>query len=472
MNQNISLLTASETAEAVRKKKISPVEITETYLQRIELLDPILHAYITVTTELALAQAKGVERRVMKGQTDSPLLGVPVAVKDQFWTKGIRTTCGSSAYKDFVPEVDATVITRLRDAGSILLGKLHMQLGALQEDPPPFGECRNVWDPERHPGGSSTGSAVALAAHLCAASVGEDTGGSGRNPASWSGVTGLRPTYGRVSRYGNMPFCWYLDIASPMGKTVEDTALILQALSGYDPKDPYTSKRAVPNYSASLTKSIKGVRIGVIQEFFSDAVDPDVRRLINEAIHVLQGLGAKIKNISIPTVKLGGSMYLTLAFPEAATVHTAILQSQTKYPSRSVRARLWAKSLFPAHVINNALKVRALLRNDLLDAFKNVDLLLSPTTTTPAPPYYGYAERSSAGEDSEMAIADWLSYCASYALAGLPAISVPCGFTKAKHPLPVGMQLGGPPFSEEHLLQVSNIYQTSTPWHTHRAPVD
>ena len=244
-------LSAAETARAMRRKQVSPVDVVQAYLSRIDRLNTTLGAYITVLPEQALAAARQAEQTLMRGDTVGPLFGVPVAIKDQFWTRGILTTNGSRVYRDFIPDDDATVTARLQQAGTILLGKLNLSelaMGGTQQ--PPWGMPRNPWDLERTPGESSSGSGVALAAHLCAASVGEDTGGSGRGPAAYCNAVGLRPTFTRVSRYGMTPMCWFMDAAAPMTKTVEDCALVLGAIAGYDPKDPSTSRRPVPDYTA------------------------------------------------------------------------------------------------------------------------------------------------------------------------------------------------------------------------------
>ena len=248
---DLAFLSAAETAQAIATKQASPVDVVQAYLSRIERLDGHLHAYITVLRDEALAAARQAEQALKRGDALPPLFGVPMAVKDQFWTKGILTTNGSRVYRDFVPSEDATIVTRLKEAGAILLGKLNLSelaMGGTQQ--PPYGIPRNPWDLERTPGESSSGSGVALAAHLCAASVGEDTGGSGRGPASCCSAVGLRPTFTRVSRYGMTPMCWFTDAASPMTKTVRDCALVLGAIAGYDPQDPSTSRNAVPDYTA------------------------------------------------------------------------------------------------------------------------------------------------------------------------------------------------------------------------------
>src|SRR5919198_3802101 len=265
---DIPWLSAAETAVAIKTKQVSPVEVVQAYLDRIERLDGPLHAYITVMRDAALAAARQAEQTVLRGNDLGLLFGVPVAVKDQFWTRGTLTTNGSRVYRDFVPDDDATIVTRLAKAGTILLGKLNLSelaMGGTQQ--PPWGIPCNPWDLERTPGESSSGSGAALAAQLWAASVGEDTGGSGPGPAACCSVVGLRPTFTRVSRYGMTPMCWFADAAAPMTKTVRDCALVLGAIAGYDPKDPFTSRKPVPDYTTQLDRRrLYGIRVGLIRE--------------------------------------------------------------------------------------------------------------------------------------------------------------------------------------------------------------
>ena len=266
----IPFLSASSTAAEIRSKGVSSVEVVQAYLNRIDRLDSTLKAYITVCREEALASASRLDSDLGKGQNLGPLAGVPVAVKDQYQTAGILTTNGSKVYQDFIPTQDSTVVSRIKQAGGVLLGKLNLsELAMGGTEQPPWGIPGNPWDLERTPGESSSGSGVALAAHLCAASMGEDTGGSGRGPASYCGVVGLRPTFTRITRYGMTPMCWFMDAAAPMTKTVEDCALLLGTVAGYDPNDPCTSRRAVPDYTAGLGKGISGLRVGLIRELLS-----------------------------------------------------------------------------------------------------------------------------------------------------------------------------------------------------------
>lgn len=385
-NTELAWLSAAETAAAIRTKQVSPVEVVEAYLARIDQYDGQLRAYITLLRQEALAAARVAEQLVLQGDAGGPLFGVPVAVKDQFWTQGILTTNGSRVYRDFVPSEDATVMTRLMAAGMILLGKLNMsELAMGGTENPPWGIPRNPWAFDHTPGESSSGSGVALAAHLCAASVGEDTGGSGRGPASYCNAVGLRPTFTRVSRYGMTPMCWYLDAAAPMTKTVRDCALLLGAIAGHDRRDPFTSRRAVPDYTADLGRDLRGVRVGLIRELHDDAgMHPEIKQAIEQAVEVLRQQGAEVRDVSIPLIALAGAIFVGVADTEGAGARDAVLRTQAEDLDRASRTRLQAAALVPAKVYNRALKARVLLRQQFLTALQGVDILVS--ATAPAPP--------------------------------------------------------------------------------------
>lgn len=467
---DIAFLSAVDTAKAIRAKEVSPVEVVQAYLARIERLNGTLNAYISVVAEAALAAARRAERTLQNGADVGPLFGVPVAVKDQFWTRGILTTNGSRAYRDFVPTEDATVITRLAQAGTILLGKLAMSelaLGGTRA--PAWGIARNPWDLERTPGESSSGSGVALAAHLCAASVGEDTGGSGRAPAAYCNAVGLRPTYTRVSRHGLMPACWFLDQAAPMTKTVEDCAFVLAAIAGYDPKDPSTSRRAVPNYSSFLGRGIRGMRVGLIRELHEHPdVHPEVKRAVEAAAATMRGLGAELREISIPLLPLAGALYIAIGDTEGAGACDELLRNQPGDLDPASRTRLQAAALVPFKIYNRAMKARVLLRQQFMEALGQVDVLLSPTSPYPAPKHSVLTAPFVDTDDLRARFFFRRSYTGCYALAALPAISIPGGFTADR--LPIGLQLGARPFAEETLLQVAHAYEQATVWHVQRAP--
>jgi aspartyl-tRNA(Asn)/glutamyl-tRNA(Gln) amidotransferase subunit A len=470
VSSDMAFLSAAETARAIRTKQVSPVEVVQAYLARIARLDTTLHAYITVLQEAALSAARQAEQQLMGGARLGPLFGVPVAVKDQFWTRGILTTNGSRAYRNFVPPDDATVITRLRQAGTILLGKLtlsELAMGGTRQ--PPWGIPRNPWDLERTPGESSSGSGVALAAHLCATSVGEDTGGSGRGPGAYCNVVGLRPTYTRVSRYGMTPMCWFMDAAAPMSKTVEDCALVLGAIAGYDPHDPFTSRRPVPDYTAQLGQPLRGIRVGLIRELHAhNDMHPEVRTAIDNALTVLREQGADVQEVSIPLIAVTGAIFVGIADTEGAGARDDLLRSRAAELDAATRTRLQAAALVPAKLYNRAMKARVVLRQQFMAALNQVDILVSATAPQPPPKHAALTAPFVGADDVRARFFFRRAYTGCYALTALPAISVPGGFTTDN--LPIGLQLGARPFAEGLLLQVAHAYEQATPWHTRRAP--
>ena len=469
-NDDIAFLSAAATAEAIRNGGLAPVDAVRAYLDRIDSLDSRLSAYITVTREEALDAAEQVGRRLSAGESLGPLAGVPAAVKDQFWTKGILTTNGSRVYQDFVPSEDATVIKRLKEAGMVLLGKLNMSelaMGGTRN--PPWGIAANPWDLERTPGESSSGSGVALSAHLCAASIGEDTGGSGRGPAAYCGVVGLRPTFTRVSRYGMSHMCWFMDAAAPMTKTVEDCALVLGAIAGYDPNDPYTSRLPVPDYTRGMKDGVQGLRVGLVRELHNSSdMHPEVRSAIDASLAVFKDLGADVKDVSIPLVELAGAIFVGIADTEGAGARDEILRTRPQDLDQASRTRLLSGALVPAKLYNRAAKARVLLRRQFMEALQDVDVLVSPTSPYPAPKHTALTARFENAEDVRARFFFRRAYTGCYALTALPAISVPGGFTGEG--LPIGLQLGAAPFAETTLFRAAYAYEQATPWHTRVAP--
>ena len=469
-NDDIAFLSAAATAEAIRNGSLTPMDAVRAYLDRIDSLDSRLSAYITVTREEALDAAEQVGRRLSAGERLGPLAGVPAAVKDQFWTKGILTTNGSRIYQDFVPSEDATVIKRLKEAGMVLLGKLNMSelaMGGTRN--PPWGIAANPWDLERTPGESSSGSGVALSAHLCAASIGEDTGGSGRGPAAYCGVVGLRPTFTRVSRYGMSHMCWFMDAAAPMTKTVEDCALVLGAIAGYDPNDPYTSRLPVPDYTRGMKDGVQGLRVGLVRELHNSSdMHPEVRSAIDASLAVFKDLGAEVKDVSIPLVELAGAIFVGIADTEGAGARDEILRTRPQDLDQASRTRLLSGALVPAKLYNRAAKARVLLRRQFMEALQDVDILVSPTSPYPAPKHTALTARFENAEDVRARFFFRRAYTGCYALTALPAISVPGGFTGEG--LPIGLQLGAAPFAETTLFRAAYAYEQATPWHTRVAP--
>ena len=467
---NVPFLSAAATASAIRAKQVSSVEAVQAYLERIDKLDPTLKAYITVCREEALEAAGRLDSDLAKGATSGPLAGVPLAVKDQYQTAGILTTNGSKVYQDFVPTGDATVISRIKRAGGILLGKLNMsELAMGGTEQPPWGIPGNPWDLERTPGESSSGSGVALAAHLCAASMGEDTGGSGRGPASYCGVVGLRPTFTRITRHGMTHMCWFLEAAAPMTKTVEDCALLLAAVAGYDPNDPYTSRRPVPDYTAHLGQGISGLRVGLIRELHETAdAHPEVKGAIEAALEVFRSLGCQVREVSIPLITKAGAIFVGIADTEGAGARDEILRTRPEHLDRASRTRLQSAALVPAKVYNRAAKARVLLRQQMMEVLDQVDVLVSATAPYPAPKHTDLTATFEDADDVRSRFFVRRSYTGCYPLAALPAISLPGGFTSNN--LPIGLQLGARPFAEEKLLRAAHAYEQATSWHQRLAP--
>ena len=467
--REIPYLSAAELAGLIQSRQVSPVAAAEAYLERIAAVDGRLNSYITVTGELALAAARQAEGEIAAGNYRGPLHGLPVAVKDQFHTAGIRTTGGSALLRDFVPDEDATVMARLKDAGAVLLGKLNMSEFAMADIyRHAYGTPRNPWDLARNPGTSSSGSGAATAAFLCATSLGEDTGGSIRGPANFSGLVGLRPTYGRVSRYGVMGGSWSMDTVGPISRTVEDAALTLQAIAGYDPKDPYTRDVPVPDYRAALTGDLGGLRVGVVGERMdAPNLDPEMRAAVSAAVSALGELGADVREVSIPLAPAAGAVTMAIIGVEWASLHRQIFEPNLAEMDHNNRIRFLTGGVMPAQAYNKAQKLRALLRRQVLAALAEVDVLALPSGIGPAPP----VESVPGVPSKELARAGLnarISFTGPFNLAGVPAISVPCGFTASG--LPLGLQLAGRPFAEETLFRAAYAYERATDWHTRRPP--
>ena len=463
--QDIPFLPAAELSRLIKSRTVSPVEAVEAYLERIGGLNSKLYAYLTVCPDRALQAAREAERSIIRGDYLGPMHGIPVAVKDQLSTKGIRTTGGSLIYKDHVPTEDATVIAKLYASGAILLGKLNMTEFATSSLSHMFDTARNPWDLERLTGMSSTGSGAATAAFMCATSLGEDTGGSVRLPAAWCGIVGLRPSWGRVSRYGLMPGCWSLDTVGPLSRTVEDCAMTLQVIAGHDPRDAYTWDVPVPDYRAVLDGDIAGVKVGVVKEIlYSDAVDPEILASVKKATSVLEELGASVKEVSIPLAPHALSISSGLRI-EAPVTHWELLKHRRRELARENRISYMVGSILPAQAYYKAQKLRDLLRRQVLDALKETDMLLTPTTgiaaqsiaPDPAVQTEGTAKRFS-----------W-ALTAAFSLANTPALSMCCGFTSED--LPIGLQIAGRPFDETTVLKTAHAYERSTTWRTRRPPI-
>ena len=457
---DIPFLSATELSSLIGSKEVSPVEATEAYLDRIDDLDFKFNAYLTVSRKEALLAAREAEQAILDGNYLGPMHGIPFSVKDQLWSKGVRSTGGSRLLVDFIPDEDATAVANLKRAGAILLGKTNMTefaMGPAQI----FSTPRNPWDLDSHTGGSSSGSGAAAAAFLCATSVGEDTGGSVRMPSAWCGVVGLRPSWGRVSRYGLMGIVWSMDSIGPISRSVEDAAMTLGAMAGYDPKDPYTWDKPVPDYRGALDGNIRGVRVGVVTEMVgSDGADPEVKAAVLDAVSVLGELGASVDEVSIPMVKHAVNIMAALYLVEPALDQRDRITGRLQEYGPANRVRLLVGSILPAQVYHKAQKLRSLLRQQVLEALQRVDVLVLPTMGRPAPLIEGF-------EKGALLPVSYL-FTPMFPLANAPAMSVPCGFSSRG--LPIGLQIGGRPAEEDMILKVGYAYEQATTWHTVRPP--
>ncbi len=467
--------TFKQVSDAVQTKKVSAVEVTKFFLSRIERMNPQLNAFIALNSK-ALDEAQAIDEKVKKNESVGPLAGVPFGIKDMLCTKGLRTTAGSKILENFIPPYDATVVSRLRNAGVTILGKLNQDEFAMGSSTETsfFGNCKNPWNTAFVPGGSSGGSAAAQAARLAMGTIGTDTGGSIRQPASFCGIVGIKPTYGRVSRYGIIAFASSLDQAGPMVSSVEDAAVCLEAICGHDPMDSTTSQRKVPSFSSELSSNVKGMRIGVVKEYASGRIHPDVEKTYNLALEKLKQLGAAIIEVSIPLTEFAVPMYYLIAASEASSnlarydgvkygfradfkdLSTMTLDdfySETR--GQGFGAEVKRRIMLGTHCLssgyydayyNKAGQVRRLMRDQYIEVFKSCDVILSPVTTSPA---FKLGERSS--DPLTMYMND--IFTTSTNLAGLTGMSVPFGMSADK--LPIGVQLTGAHFEEQKVLNVA-----------------
>ena len=466
----IPFLSVAELGRLVQAREVSPVEATEAYLERIDRIDGRLNSYITVSGEEARQAARDAEQAIAAGQYRGPLHGIPVAVKDQFDTGGIRTTYGSSLEWGHVPDTDAVVVAKLKQAGAILLGKLNLSEFALGESfHHPGGQPRNPWDLARNPGISSSGSAAATAAFLCASALAEDTGGSTRIPAAWSGLTGLRPTWGLVSRRGVAGVSWSMDTVGPISHSAEDCAITFQAIAGHDPEDPYSWSGPVPDYVAELQGGAEGLRVGVLREKVAEGgLAPEVRHVIESAVAQLGELGSSVQEVSIPIVENAGAVSKCITDMDGASVHYERLKTRVAEYDHNTRVRLLTAILTPAQAYYKAQKVRTLIRQAVLAALEEVDVIVLPTSPTVAPLLPDEAGIKSQ-EDARSRIAGVRNFTGAFNVANLPALSIPCGFSDDN--LPLSLQIVGKPMADGLLMRVAHAYQQVTDWHLRRPPL-
>ena len=461
----LHFLTIHQAGELMRKGELSPVELTRACLDRIQDTDGQLHSFILLLADEALEQARVAEAEILSGNYKGPMHGIPFALKDLYDTAGVRTTSGSYVDIDRVPTEDATTTARLKAAGGILLGKLAMHEFALggPDWTTPFEPARNPWNLDHITGGSSSGSGSAVASGQCLGALGSCTGGSIRGPASLCGIVGLKATYGRVSRYGVVTLSWSQDHAGPMTWTVEDTAYMLQAIAGHDPKDPTSSRAPVPDYSLSLKEDIRGVRIGLPRHYFFDAdpsVNPEVVATVERAVTVLQELGAHVEEVELPSLDYVRAANSVIMVSEAYAYHEPNIKTRPQEFGEIVRGRFRIGALMSAADYLQAQRVRSWARREFADVLKKVDLLVTPTMTQPAPAFEGYDPTTTVRGRS---------FTAPFNVTGLPAISVPCGFTEDG--LPIGMQIAGKPFDEPGVIQAAYTYQQHARWYEGRPPM-
>ena len=477
--------TLAELARDLKARKISSEELTRFFLARIERHNPALNAFITVLQEQALADARAADKRLARGQ-GGPLTGLPIAHKDIFCTAGVKTSCGSKMLDNFVAPYDATVVTRLKQAGTVLLGKTNMDEFAMgsSNETSFYGPVKNPWDLSKVPGGSSGGSAAAVAARLAPAASGTDTGGSIRQPAALVGLTGLKPTYGRVSRYGMIAFASSLDQAGVITYSAEDCAMLMQAMAGFDERDSTSMDEPVPDYVGALDQPVKGLRIGVPKEFFEKGLDPTVAKLVQAAIDTYRKLGSEVTDVSLPNFWLSVPTYYVVAPAECSSNLARfdgvrygyrckdpvdLLDLYARSRGEGFGAEVKRRIMTGTYVLSagyydayylKAQKTRSLIRQDFLKAFESVDVIMGPTAPTPA---FGL------GEKTDDPVTMYLNdiYANGVNLAGLPGISIPAGFAGS---LPVGLQIIGNYFDEPRLLAVSHHYQRETDWHRRIPP--
>lgn len=473
-------LTLAKLSEELNKKSFSSVELTQHFLQRIKQFDKTLNSFITVTEQTALEQAKAADAARASGKATA-LTGIPIAQKDIFCTKGVKTSCGSKMLDSFIAPYTATVVQKMEQQGCVMLGKTNMDEFAMgsSNETSFYGPVRNPWNIETVPGGSSGGSAAAVAARLAPGSTGTDTGGSIRQPAALTGISGLKPTYGRISRYGMIAFASSLDQAGPFAQTAEDLAILLNAMAGFDPKDSTSVNIAVPDYTASLNNSLKGKTIGLPKEYFEQGLDKQVEARVEDAIKVFEKMGAKIVSVSLPTSPLSVAVYYVVASAECSSnlsrfdgvrygyrcdkpkdLEDLYKRSRGEGFGDEVKRRIMvgtyalSSGYYDAYYLK-AQKVRKLISEDFKKAFTQADFLLGPTSPTPA---------FKIGEKMSDPVSMYLSdiYTIATNLAGLPGLSIPCGFV---NDLPVGIQLMAKQFDESTLLNAAHLYQQETNWH-------
>jgi aspartyl-tRNA(Asn)/glutamyl-tRNA(Gln) amidotransferase subunit A len=469
-DSDIIFKSATELAPLLKARKLSPVEVVRAHLDRIEAVNPKVNAFITVTADQAMEQARKAEREIAAGHYRGPLHGVPYAPKDLVATKGIRTTNGSKATSDWIPDYESTVTTRLNQAGAILIGKLNLlefAMGSGQRGL--VGPARNPWDLAYSPSGSSSGSGAALAARMVPLTIGSDTGGSIRGPAKSCGIVGLKPTYGRVSRFGVTTLSWTLDHVGPMARTVADVARMLHAMAGPDPHDRTAALEPVPDYNKLLTRNIKGLRIGVPSEYFFEHVHPETDAALRRANALLKEMGAVLVDFKVRDAALCGAASSIILNTEAAACHEQVLKEKADLLDPLVRERLEVATFNSAIDYIKAQRFRTILMEEMRRVFETCDVMMLPSGNA-APRLDAEIAGTDAPSDPPAPPRPDTFNIAN--MTGIPAIVLPCGFTAGPPSVPLGIQFCAKPFDEATLFRVSHAYQAATDWHKRRPPLD
>jgi len=464
-DSDLKKLTLASAARLIRNKEIKPVELVEAVLDRVQRLNDRMRAFITITGEQALESARSAEKNSASG----PLHGVPVSLKDLYDTKGVRTTAGGKVFADRIPTEDATVVRKLNDAGAVIVGKANMHEFAFGVTTinPHFGTARNPWKPDYISGGSSGGSASAVALALGFGSLGSDTGGSIRIPASVCGIVGLKPTYGRCSLQGVVPLSWSLDHPGPMAQTVEDVAILLSVIAGHDPLDPYSRNRPVPSYVDALTGNIKGLRIGIPKSYFFEELDVEVDAAMKAALKVFERLGASLVEVDLQTATMQRGIWSQIASPEAFSFHEVYLQTRGQDYGADVRGRFEVGRLLLSVDYVRAQRARTVMKNECRDALKRADVIITPTLPVPPPRIdQSTVQRGSGQEPVGVALTRFTRH---FNITGSPCVSIPCGFTKEG--MPIGMQIVGAPFDEATVLRAAHAYEQDAKWFQRRPTV-
>ena len=473
-DSQLAYLSIAEQSELIRKKALSPVELVDACLRRIERWDGILHSWITVCADRARREARAAEAEIAKGRYRGPLHGIPFGAKDQITTGDVPTTMASIIQPDFGEGMTATAVQRLADAGAILLGKNNLhEFGKGSSVNFHFGEPKNPWNPAYEPSHSSTGSGVSVAAGLVPLSLGEDTGGSIRGPAWANGVVGTRPTFGRVSRYGGIMYAWTQDTIGPVTRTVADNALVLQTIAGHDARDPLSSARPVPDYARQLTPGLKGVKLGLVREMsVGQTLHPDVDAMLKVALGVLKSLGATVEEVSLPRAKYAVPLQFLTSDPDVAAVFVRkwLRQHWDKFDV-GTRTRIAAAALVPATIHARAMRARVLVRNEILSAFSRFDALIALMNFVPPLKLEDSVEKIGSKEDVAARMFKSRRMCTyPFSVANVPAMSVPSGFTAEN--VPMSIQVAAKPFDEATMYRVAHAYEQATEWHRRHPDLD